>query len=303
MDENLAWNQAASYLTNIALEKGLAANTREAYRRDLADLIRFCRDNKILRFEDVTTSDITRYISDLYDLGIASTTANRRLSAFKGFFGFLVREGILKKNPARHITGPKNLNYLPDVLSVDEIGKIIKSTDTSTPAGLRDRAILEMLYSCGLRVSELTALKVSSFLAEGKILNVFGKGGKQRLVPVNENAREALVKYLESGRPRFIRNRSDAKDALFISVKQGKPLTRQSIWLLVKHYAQMTGVKSTITPHTFRHSFATHLLEGGAGLREVQELLGHSSIETTNIYTHIDPKHLLEEVRRNHPRG
>ncbi|MDP8238458.1 MAG: site-specific tyrosine recombinase XerD [Candidatus Hatepunaea meridiana] len=303
MNNDVAWNTVAAFLTSLALEKGLAENSRLAYRRDLGDLIDFCNRRELKDWDDVTTADITAYLNELYDLGIAPATVNRRLSAFRGFFTFLNREGMCKSDPARVVTGPRSRRKLPSVLTIPQIETLLDQPDLSAPIGIRDHAMIEMMYGCGLRVSELVGLPLDALRLKGEILMVKGKGEKTRLVPVGGYAREAVAKYLSEVRPGFVRERKLTQDAIFLTQKRGTPMTRQGFWKILQAYIRTADFKIEVTPHTLRHSFATHLLEGGAGLREVQELLGHSSIETTMIYTHIDRSHLLEVVRTFHPRG
>ncbi len=287
----------------MALEKGLADNTCEAYRRDLTDVIDFCDREGINGWESVRPADLSSYIAQLYDLGIAAATIGRRLSAVRSFYRFLQRDGLVNSNPADLAQAPRKRRSLPEVLTVAEIEAIIAAIDRAAPEGLRDWAIIEMLYGCGLRVSELTALRREWFLTEGRVLNVTGKGGRQRLTPVPGQALHTVNRYLREVRPELARKSIKARDYIFLSMKLGAPLTRQAVWGLVKHYVAAAGLMLRVTPHTFRHSYATHLLEGGASLRDIQELLGHVSIETTDIYTHIDRSHLLETVRTCHPRN
>ena len=303
MNTDSALNAVASFLTSLSLEKGLAANSRDAYQRDLSDLIDFCGRKGITSWKDVASADISRYLNELYDIGIAPATVNRRLSAFRGFFAFLCREGICETDPARVVLGARSQRRLPPVLTIPQIEKLLEQPDRETPAGIRDRAMLEMMYGCGLRVSELTGLQLDALRMQGVKLQVKGKGDKTRLVPVGGYARDAVAKYLSEVRPKLIKDQKRTRDAIFLSMKLGKPLSRMGFWKILKRYVRAAGIDEDVTPHTLRHSFATHLLEGGAGLRDVQELLGHASIETTMIYTHIDRSHLYEVVRTFHPRG
>ncbi len=311
MNKERAWDTVAGFLTYLALEKGLSENSREAYQNDLRDLIDFCVETRIRNWNNITPVNLTEYISKLFDLGIASSTISRRLSAYRGFFHYLRLEDIVKKNPAKLIPPPGKSRKLPEVLALSDIESIITQIETVVEnenalqknARIRDRAMFEMLYGSGLRVSEIVDLKLESILAKGKVLDVFGKGSKNRLVPTGEVSRWALKRYLKEVRPELVRDSRKTRDAVFLSLKLGAPLTRQAIWQMVKKYTAAAGIKIDVTPHTFRHSFATHLLEGGAGLRDVQEMLGHVSIETTVIYTHIDKHHLLDVVRQFHPRN
>ena len=303
MNIDKATDEVASYMTNLALEKGLSVNSCDAYRIDLIDLIQFLSIRNVASWESVSALDISDYVSQLYDIGIAATTVSRRLSAFRGFYKHLQREGIATHNPAKLVLGPRESRKLPAVLSLHDIEKLLESLQGDKPMDIKNLAIIEVLYGCGLRVSELTGLRLSNLLADGKVINVTGKGDKQRLVPMGGMARQAVLRYLKDVRPSLVKNAKDARDSIFLSQRHGKPMSRQAIWQLIKKLALQAGISTAITPHTFRHSFATHLLEGGAGLRDVQEFLGHASIETTNIYTHIDKGHLLEVVRTFHPRG
>ncbi len=303
MDKAAAWDVVASFLTSLAFEKGLAENSREAYQRDLGDFIDYCVNKGLDDWDDVSPVDITRYLNELYDLGIAPATINRRLSALKGFFIYINREGICSNDPARTVKGPRSRRKLPLVLDYPQIEKLLDQPDTGTPIGIRDCAMLELMYGCGLRVSELVGLKLDALRFDGDILMVKGKGDKSRLVPVGGCAREAVVKYISEARPLLVRDRRKAQEAIFLTQKRGSPMTRQGFWKILLGYVRSAGLVMEVTPHTLRHSFATHLLEGGAGLREVQELLGHVSIATTMIYTHIDRSHLYEVVMSCHPRN
>jgi len=296
-------NAVEGFLISAALERGLAENTREAYRRDLFDFAGYLDGLGVTSWKRATTAHTARYMASLHELGLAPATSARRLSALRQFFDHLIREEEVKLNPAELLTAPKASRHLPDVLSVEEIDRLLAAPDTSTVAGSRDRAMLELGYGCGLRVSELVGVKLSDFLLEGAVLKVIGKGSKQRLVPVGDCARDAISKYLEKTRPGLVRDRKLAADGLFLSQRAGKMMSRIAFWQLLQVYVTKAGITAHVTPHTLRHSFATHLLEGGAGLRDVQELLGHASINTTTIYTHVDRSHLIEVVRTFHPRG
>ncbi len=281
----------------------MAENSREAYRRDLTDLIDYCSHRNINSWSDVTTDHLGGYVSELYYAGIAPSTVNRRLSAFRGFFAYLFREGITKQDPARIMQGPRGNRKLPDVLFIEQMELLLEQPDLTSNSGLRDRAMLELMYGSGLRVSELITLKIDDIIPGGEVMKVTGKGTKQRIVPVGGYAANYLNEYMEKVRPGLVRDIKDAGNYLFLSLKLGKPLSRMGYWKILRKYVIQAEIKTKVTPHTLRHSFATHLLEGGAGLREVQELLGHASISTTMIYTHIDKQHMLEVVRSCHPRG
>ena len=303
MDDDAAWSAVAGFLTSLALEKDLADNSREAYRRDLADLIDYCRRSGAADWAGVKPADITRYLTELYDLGIAPATINRRLSAFRGFFAWLCREGAIPSDPAKLLSGPRARRRLPNVLTIAEVEKLLAVPDTATPIGLRDRAMLEVAYGCGLRVSELVNLQLGAFRLENRLILIRGKGGKERMVPVGEFAARAVGDYLQKCRPLWVKDVRRAGEALFLTQKRGAAMTRQGFWTILKSLTTKAGITTRVTPHTLRHSFATHLLEGGAGLRDVQELLGHASLVTTTIYTEIDKDHLYEVVKTFHPRN
>lgn len=283
------------YRTYIRLEKRLADNTVESYMRDLSQFAHF-----VLLFYDAAPADveagmIERYMAWLYEHGREKTSQARILSGIRSFFNYLLLAGDLESSPAEFIETPKFGRSLPDILSTEEIDRIIAAVDRSTAKGRRDSAMLEVLYSCGLRVSELTSLRLGDlFFGEGYI-RVTGKGDKQRLVPVSAVARDKIQCYLDE-RPR----KFAGADTLFLN-NRGKALSRVMVFTIIRDAARRAGIDKTISPHTFRHSFATHLLEGGAGIRQVQEMLGHESIVTTEIYTHLDGEHLRETVERHLP--
>ncbi len=303
MEKKHAELAVGSFLTSISLEKGLSENTKDAYQRDLSNLIDYCVDQNVTDWKTLTASNLTGYVTGLYDLGIAATTISRRLSAIRSFYRYLQRDGVVNSNPAELVSSPRQMRNLPGALTVEEINRIIAVINRSTPAGLRDWAIIETLYGCGLRVSELTGLRKEWFLMNGEVINVTGKGGRQRLVPVGLQAQHAIRRYMAEVRPKLAEKPDQARDFIFLSMKRWGPLSRQAVWNMVKQYVVAAGIMVAVTPHTFRHSFATHLLEGGASLRDIQELLGHVSIETTEIYTHVDRAHLIETIRSCHPRN
>lgn len=290
------WEAAASrYRTYIKLEKRLAQNSVESYMRDLRSFAHF-----ILRMWDVPPQKvepqmIERYMAWLFDRGREKTSQARALSGVKSFFNFLMISDKIENSPAEFILSPKFGRQLPDILSTDEIDRIIATVDTSSVKGLRDSAMLELLYSCGLRVSELVSLKIQDlFFGEGYI-RVIGKGDKQRLVPISATARERIYRYLDK-RPET----RSGEETLFLN-NRGSRLTRVMVFTILKQAARNAGIEKRISPHTFRHSFATHLLEGGASIRQVQEMLGHESILTTEIYTHLDSSHLRRTVEEHLP--
>ena len=288
------WREISrSYRAYLRLEKHLAANTIESYMRDLEQFAHF-----VLLFHDVPPREVTRqmvehYLSWLYEHGREKSSQARSLSGIKSFFNFMLLNEMIETSPAEMVEAPKAGRPLPDTLTVEEIDRLIGSIDPSTKKGLRDRAILELLYSCGLRVTELCDLKIGDlFFGEGYI-RVTGKGDKQRLVPVSDIARDRIQLYLET---RHAARSGD--DTLFLN-NRGTRLTRVMIFTIIRQAAARAGIDKHISPHTFRHSFATHLLEGGANIRQVQELLGHENILTTEIYTHLDSTHLRRTVEEH----
>ncbi len=291
------WEElTAKYRNYVKFEKRLAANTVESYMRDLREFGHF-----VLRLWDVPPRKveremIERYMARLFDQGRSKTSQARALSSIRGFFNYLLVSDIIESSPAEFIRAPKSGRKLPDVLSVAEIDRMIASVDGSTPKGRRDSAMLEVLYSCGLRVSELVALRLSDlFFGEGYI-RVVGKGNKQRLVPISSTARDRIQIWLEDRRT--MQTTSKGRELVFLN-NRGGGLTRVMIFTIIRSAAERAGITSAVSPHTLRHSFATHLLEGGASIRQVQELLGHESIVTTEIYTHLDSEHLRRTVEEH----
>ena len=289
----------ARYKQYLRLEKSLSTNTVEAYLTDLDKLFRFLDDKGIHKLE-AKLEDLEQFSASLYYIGICPRSQARILSGIRSFYHFLILEDELEADPSELLESPQIGFHLPEVLTLEEIDNLIGSIDLSTPEGQRNRAILETLYSCGLRVSELCNLKLSNLYLEEGFIKVEGKGNKQRLVPISPRAIRELQLY-------FIdRNRMDIKlgyeDFVFIS-KRGKNISRIMVFHIIKVLAETTGITKNISPHTFRHSFATHLLEGGANLRAIQCMLGHESIGTTEIYTHIDRNMLRSEIIEHHPRN
>ncbi|MBO5463945.1 MAG: site-specific tyrosine recombinase XerD [Alistipes sp.] len=293
-EQTKKWSEISRrYRTYMKLEKHLSANTIESYMRDLAQFAHFILHRYDVEPKRVEREMIERYMEWIYSRGREKSSQARNLSGIKSFYNFLLLSDIIESSPAEHILPPKAARHLPDTLSVEEIDRIISTIDHSTTKGLRDRAILEVLYSCGLRVSELCELKLSDlFFGEGYI-RVTGKGDKQRLVPISGIARDRIQLYLEQ---RHTDHRSE--ESVFLN-NRGTKLTRVMIFTIIKQATKLAGIDKKISPHTLRHSFATHLLEGGADIRQVQELLGHENILTTEIYTHLDTTHLRETVQKH----
>ena len=290
------WETAARrYRTYIKVEKRLAENTVESYMRDLAQLAHFILHGWDVPPQQVEREMIERYLDWLYEEGREKSSQARQLSGIRSFFNYLLLNDEIDASPAELISTPKPARRLPDVLTTDEIDRILAAIDTSTPKGIRDVAMLELLYSCGLRVSELVSLRLGDlFFGEGYI-RVVGKGDKQRLVPISDVARERVMRYLDERQPA-----RTSEEVLFLN-NRGKGLTRVMIFTILKEAARRADIEKRISPHTLRHSFATHLLEGGAGIRQVQELLGHENILTTEIYTHLDSEHLRSTVEEHLP--
>jgi integrase/recombinase XerD len=297
------------FLAQISLEADLSPLTLESYGHDLRNFGLWLAEQK-RTLDQVDRALLEQYFRVLGEL-LSKRSAARHLSALKGFFKWRMAEGLSKRNPAEGLEGPKLPRTLPDVLSVEEIDRLIECVEGEAPVTLRDRAMLEVIYSCGLRVSELVGLGRRDIQFENELIRVIGKGDKERIVPLGMRATSALKSYLFHGRDK-IRGENQkgkarplpkqARDRVFLN-QHGRPLTRFGFWTILQTYLKKAAILSHVSPHTFRHSFATHLIEGGADLRVVQELLGHSSIATTEIYTHLDRDYLREVVRTFHPRG
>jgi integrase/recombinase XerD len=288
------------FISYLKIEKGLSSNSIDAYSRDVEKLRSFAEDlNK--KVEDIELVDLQDFIAELNDLGLAARSQARIISGIKHFFLFLILEDVLKEDPSELIEMPKLGMKLPEVLDVEEIEDLLASIDLSKNEGHRNKAIIETLYSCGLRVSELVNLKFSDLYFDEGFIRVLGKGNKQRLVPVSEQVEHEIHLYTEN-----IRNHQNIKagneNYVFLN-RRGAKLTRNMIFIMIKNCADSIGLKKSISPHTFRHSFATHLIEGGANLRAIQEMLGHESITTTEIYTHLDQRFLREAILNYHPRN
>ena len=294
-----ALKQFAGYLR---LEKSLSPNSIEAYGRDVTKLHQFLLSEGVAaRPEQVTTRLLRDFLNTLTDLGLGATSQARTLSGLKAFFSFLIMEDLIKLDPTDTLEAPKTGRHLPDTLSYPEIETLLNSIDLSTDTGLRSRAFLEVLYSSGLRVSELCDLRLSNIYADQGFMKVVGKGNKERLVPIGREALKHLNFYL-SGVRGHLDIKQGSEDVAFLSPR-GNPLSRITVFTTLKELAKQAGLRKTISPHTLRHSFATHLIEGGADLRAVQEMLGHASITTTEIYTHLDRDYLRQVITEFHPRS
>jgi len=297
------WKSAiAGYETYLTLERGLSKNSIVAYLRDISKFEGFCVDQKtILDPGMMTREDIEHYLGFLYDEGIARNSQARMLSGIRSFCKYLRTEQILEGNPVELIEAPKQQRKLPDVLSVNEVNDIIGAVDLSRREGVRNRAMLEILYSCGLRVTELCELQLSKVDFIDRVVQVIGKGNKERMVPIGTTALEAVDDYLAQYRSEIIPMKGH-EDVLFLG-RQGRGLSRQMAFTMLRRVAIHAQVRKSISPHTFRHSFATHLLEAGADLRAVQEMMGHAQIATTEIYTHLDRRFLRNQIEKFHPRS
>lgn len=297
------WKSALKgYEDYLALERGLSENSILAYMRDIRQFAKLIETSEGLTNPAlIHITHVEGYLSYLFDKGLAKNSQARKLSGVRSFCKFLRIEGIMDINPIELIEGPRPERKLPDVLTVEEIGSLISSIDMSRKEGVRNRAMLEVLYSCGLRVSELTSLKISRVDLIDGLIRVVGKGNKERIVPIGNQACDAIDDYLSHYRAE-IKPSHGYEDFLFMG-KKGVELTRQMVFTLIKRSAVTAGIRKKVSPHTFRHSFATHLIEAGADLRAVQEMLGHAQITTTEIYTHLDKRYLEEQVTMYHPRS
>ncbi len=288
------------YYRYLKLERGLSGNTLDAYTEDLRKLSGFLLEGG-LDFRTVSVDDLHQFMAGLADVGIGSRSMARILSGIRSFYRFLYVEKEIVQDPTELLESPKVGRHLPEVLTVAEIDAMIAGIDLSRPEGQRNRAIIEMLYSCGLRVSELCGLRISDLFLEEGFIRVKGKGDKERLVPISGRAVHELENWFFCRN--LIRIRPGNEDFVFLSLRRGMPLSRITVFYWVKELAEAAGIQKKISPHTFRHSFATHLLEGGANLRAIQAMLGHESISTTEIYTHIDRSRLRREILEHHPRN
>jgi len=302
MKPNLSTSDALidQFLNYLVVEKGLSKKTLDAYSRDIIRYRTFLFENKRQRFSEEDTPLILQHLIQLRKSGLGARSRARHLVSIRGLYRFLVEEKILRHDPAQLIDLPKVSLKLPHVLSTQEIELLLEAPDTKKPLGIRDAAMLELLYAAGLRVSELVNIKLQDVNLEAGFVRIFGKGSKERIVPIGLHAKEKINLYLKTARPVYLKQTPSSY--LFVA-RAGKPMTRQGFWKSLRRYAMQTGLNKKITPHSFRHSFATHLLEGGADLRAVQIMLGHVDISTTQIYTHVTREHLKKLHQKFHPRG
>lgn len=290
------------YKSWLALEQAVSAHTLQAYLNDIQKLLNYIElQGAKSDIKQINTGDISQFIAYLHELGLASSSQARIISGLRSFFTYLRMEKIIENDPTETIEMPKTGRKLPEVLSVEEIDKIVGAIDLSLPEGHRNKAIIETLYGCGLRVSELINLKISSIYAEDEFIRIIGKGNKERIIPISKHTLTCINLYTKQRNAEFAIKKGH-EDILFLS-RQGRKLSRQMIFIMIRKYASLAGVKKQIGPHTFRHSFATHLIDGGADLRAIQEMLGHASITTTEIYTHLDRHFLRDTIIQYHPRS
>lgn len=292
--------EVEDYLRYSQIERGLSDNTISAYRQDLMDFLAFLKKEGFHTWPTKAV-DIDAFLAEQKDLNKATSSISRMISSLRKFYQWLVRQNIQKLNPMLEVDSPKKEHRLPVALSVAEVNKLLRQPDVKKKLGLRDRALLETLYATGIRVSELINLKFNDLHEELKLLKVFGKGSKERLIPISSVAISWIKSYQEKVRDQLILKTGKNSDYIFLN-NRGSALTRQAVWQIIKRYCQMAGITKNVTPHTLRHTFATHLLENGADLRVVQEILGHSDISTTQIYTNLSQKHILQVYAKTHPR-
>lgn len=293
-------NQLADYLHFLRVERGLSENTIKSYQQDLSEAIHFFQKTT----KDISKVDqflILNYLENLQQEKKSRNTVIRTVSSLRNFFRYLSQFGVVPDDPMLKVDSPKQSKTLPDVLSVSEVNKLLSMPNVSKPLGVRDRAMLETLYATGLRVSELVNLRLVDLHLPMKLIQTVGKGDRERIIPIGDVAIDWITQYLKTTRIDLLRKKTNT-DFVFLNA-HGRRLTRQAIWQMIKKYVKLAGIKRHVTPHTLRHSFATHLLENGADLRIVQELLGHADISTTQIYTHISHKHLTEVYQKFHPRA
>ena len=299
----MTWDNAIeSYKTYLILEKSLSSNSVEAYLNEINKLAMYCADKHKVKTPDEVTYDILKdYLIYVSEVGVTNRTQARCISSIRSFFKFLVFDGQLENNPTRLLEAPKIGRKLPNILSVEEIDSMLNAVEMYKPEGQRNKAIIEMLYSCGLRVSELISIKLSNINFRMGIVKIDGKGNKERVIPLSKNAKEEIKRYLKVYRD-YLDIEKGYEDVLFLN-KRGTALSRVMVFNIIKHLANRAGIKKNVSPHTFRHSFASHLVSGGADLRAVQDMLGHESILTTEIYTHLDDHYLKDTINKFHPRS
>lgn len=288
------------YLDFLIVEKGLSENSLSSYATDLAQFLSFIEQYDIEHPKDVDTAAILAWMIDLSNKGLSAKSRARHLISVRGLYKYLLNEKLITSNPVTQVDIPKTGLSLPKIMTVKDVNALLEAPDIKKPRGMRDTAMMEIMYGSGLRVSELIGLKLQDINLDGNFVRVMGKGSKERMVPMGSKARSVVYEWLKNGRPSMLKKISSPY--LFVA-RAGKPMTRQGFWKIIKKYALIANIKQNITPHTLRHSFATHLLEGGADLRSVQTMLGHSDISTTQIYTHISRDYLIKMHKMYHPRS
>ncbi len=289
------------YLIVLKIERDLSENSLSSYSNDINKLFEFLISEKIDDLDEVTPQSLAKYFDSQRKSGISATTTSRYLSSIKGFFSYLVKNNYVTSDPTSKLSSTRKEKNLPVVLSISEADILLDAPDSSTTLGLRDKAILELFYSSGLRVTELIELKISDLFLNDQVIRVLGKGSKQRIVPIGSSAIEWITLYLVRSRP-LLEKKAKSKSLLFLN-SRGSKLSRMGIWKIISRYTQEANIKKEVHPHTLRHTFATHLVMGGADLRAVQEMLGHADISTTQIYTHIDREYVKQIHKDFHPRG
>jgi integrase/recombinase XerD len=289
------------YLSVLKLEKNLSDNTVSSYKNDINSFLQFIESRKIEDLSSIKQNHIADFFKSLKEIGLTSSSAARYYSSLKGFFTYLFLSRYITENPIEKISSPKLAKNLPSVLTVEETDSVLSQPDTNNKLGLRDKAVLELLYACGTRVSELINIKISDLFFADDVIRVFGKGSKERIIPIGSSAVKWINKYLKESRV-LLMKKAKSENYLFLN-NRGTKLSRMGVWKIVDRYVKEAGIEKEVHPHTFRHSFATHLLEGGADLRAVQEMLGHADISTTQIYTHIDRDYIKQVHKDFHPRG
>jgi integrase/recombinase XerD len=293
--------QIEEFLRFVAVEKGYSSHTVAAYRNDLTQFLAFLAGEGVFSWQDVDREYVQSYVLYLKKREYAPSTVGRKIAAVKSYFHFLVADGVLRDDPTASVDSPSVDRHLPHPLSREEVARLLaEPARSNTAKGVRDRALLELMYATGMRASEVIQLEVGAVDLEVGTVRCVGKGDKERILPLYERAREALQTYIEGGRVRLLRGRNET--TLFVN-HRGRPLTRQGLWLIVREYAAAAGLEHNVTPHTLRHSFATHMLDGGAGLRELQQLLGHTNISSTQIYTKVSTRRKREAYDKAHPRA
>jgi integrase/recombinase XerD len=298
--EHVASFELGRFADVLLLEDGASPRTIEAYLRDVGRCAAYLRTKGVHRVGDVTTTQLRQHLHFLKDIGLAPASMRRALSAIRRYFGVLIAEGVVRADPSDRLDAPTRWRTLPEVLTVEEVERLIAAPTHEDPLVFRDRAMLELAYGAGLRVSEWIGIGVQDLGLTDGLLRVLGKGSKERMVPIGRSAIGAVSVYLRETRPAL--EKGQGKGVLFLNA-QGKPLSRMGAWKILRKYVERAAIRTSVSPHTLRHSFATHLLEGGADLRAVQEMLGHADIATTQLYTHLDREYLHEVHRKHHPRG